>query len=93
MGIKKGSTRKRIGGVSHTPIILCDDLNLDTNAKELSKFRDLWNNGYSLPDIAAALRREPDEVLIMVVDQSRKEHINARYGGYMGRDYIKDLAN
>ncbi|MFV9511819.1 hypothetical protein [Tepidibacillus sp. LV47] len=50
----------------------------------------LWNEGWSVWDIAKAFNRDPDEVAILIIDRVRNGFIQKRPGGAYGkRNYIR----
>lgn len=62
-----------------------EDLDFCWDEKEIEDFRKMWDAGFSILDIAAAFDRDPDEVLILAIDQGKHEKIQPRQGGVFGR--------
>lgn len=61
--------------------IACEDLDFVWSLSELRKFREMWNEGYSIVDIADELDRPQEEVAILILDQSNKGNIQPRKNG------------
>ncbi|MBB6452008.1 hypothetical protein HNQ94_000429 [Salirhabdus euzebyi] len=61
-----------------------ENSNLDWKPKELQKFRNLWNEGFSIQDIAKKLKRPEIEIGLIILDQAHKGKIKPRFGGLMG---------
>ena len=52
---------------------------------EIAKFRDMWNQGVPMPEIAKLLKRHERDVFLLWFDQYFEEQaINDRGGGYNG---------
>ncbi len=72
--------------VSRRKIYLaCEELNFVWDRTEVSNFRNMWDDGKSIRQIAEVLGRDPDEVLILAIDQSKRDLIQPRDGGLLGR--------
>lgn len=52
--------------------------------EELLRFRKAWAAGQSGDRIAKELRRDPDEVAILIISLRRQDLINTRPGGWKG---------
>lgn len=63
----------------------CEELNFVWDKTEIRDFRVMWDEGKSIRQMAEALERDPDEVLILAIDQSKRELIQPRDGGLLGR--------
>lgn len=90
---KKGSSDPRINGGWFVPpdfkkcyIPLMDDPHFEWRwEEELVLAADqMWQLGYSPFKMASVLDRDPDEILILLVDRLRKEKIRMRAGGIIG---------
>jgi hypothetical protein len=66
-----------------------DDLNFYWDEKEVELFDKLWKRRTNIMDIADALKRDPDEVMLLAIDRARKGFINKRKGGIVGRGSTK----
>lgn len=64
--------------------VLLDQLDLTATPNELHTVRDGWQSGDSVGDIAERLKRDPDEVAIMVMHMARQLRIGPRPGGAYG---------
>jgi hypothetical protein len=64
--------------------IACEDINYFWDSPEIKSFKSMWNEGKSINQIAIILDRDPDEVLILAIDQCRSGYIKKRQGGAMG---------
>lgn len=72
--------------VSRRKIYLaCEELNFVWDRTEVSNFRNMWDDGKSIRQIAEVLDRDPDEVLILAIDQCKEGYITQRQGGLLGR--------
>ncbi|WP_017814427.1 hypothetical protein [Paenibacillus shenyangensis] len=52
--------------------------------KDLPQFQNMWNKGCSLLEIAEYFDRDPDEVVLLVIDQAREKKIKQRQHGLLG---------
>lgn len=57
---------------------------------EVALFRDMWREGYSIYSIASCFKRDPDEMLVLYIDQIRKGRISERPGGLGGTKIWRD---
>lgn len=62
----------------------CMDFGWDEK-REIPLFHKLWSKGLSIYDIADEMRRDPDEILLLIVDQRRGGQIEDRPGGIFGK--------
>jgi len=60
------------------------DMEFGWEKQEVILFRDLWNQGMDVYQMADVLKRDPDEIAILVIDQARKGNIDKRSGGARG---------
>jgi hypothetical protein len=51
---------------------------------EVALFRELWKEGYSIYSMATYFQRDPDEMLVLYIDQVRRGLISERPGGLGG---------
>lgn len=61
--------------------IACEEMNYFWTEADLMMFRHLWKTGESLAQIAEYFRRDPDEVVILIIDQAKKGLIDPRREG------------
>jgi len=64
--------------------IALDDLNLDWKREQVDAFDQLWIEGYSLEYISGKLKREVDEVALLLMDRCRKGYVEKRKTGIEG---------
>lgn len=69
----------------HTRYIAGEDMDFVWCEREVREFDHMWRGGLSVWDIARAFDRDPDEVLILVIDRVRGGHIEPRKHGVYGR--------
>ncbi|MET3700157.1 hypothetical protein SAMN05877753_1229 [Bacillus oleivorans] len=65
-------------------ITACEDLDFHWDLREVQLVRDYWKQGLSVVDIAKKMNRLQEEVLILIIDQSRRRNISPRKGGALG---------
>lgn len=58
--------------------IACEDMNMVWCESEVVQFERMWNDGWDIEVIANALDRDPDEVIVLVIDRARNGHIRSR---------------
>lgn len=75
--IKKGTHQMKIR-------IVCEEVNFFWNEQAIKEFRSMWREGKSINQMANVLDRDPDEVLILAIDQCRSGYIKKRQGGALG---------
>jgi fructose-1,6-bisphosphatase/sedoheptulose 1,7-bisphosphatase-like protein len=66
-----------------TLYIACEDMDFVWSEKDVSRFDFFWNNGLGIEKIAKRLKRDIDEVVILIMDRARKGYIKPRKGGLM----------
>jgi len=66
--------------------IACEEMDFSWNYKEIEKVIVWWGRGLSIEKMAQRLERDPDEVLILLVDLARKEKIGRRKNGIFGEE-------
>ena len=64
--------------------IALEDLNFAWLEEEILLVMRMWNEGRAIWDIADALKRPQEEVLILLIDMSMKGGIKERIGGVYG---------
>lgn len=63
-----------------------EDLNFHWDEdKDIPHFRLMWGAGCSVLEIADYFDRDPDEVLLLVIDQAKAGKIKQRKYGLLGR--------
>ena len=58
--------------------IALEEANFIWDERDVIRFREMWNKGMSLPEMAAALRRHHAEVALLLIDQADKYLIENR---------------
>lgn len=64
--------------------IALQDLDFSWFPEEVEKVRILWGQGNSVYQIAASLKRDPDEVSLLIMSLARENRILKRPGGASG---------
>lgn len=81
----KGSGRRTVySELVEEAYICCEDYDFRWDKKQIPEFRELWNEGWSIFDIAKVFKRKPQEVLFLVIDQDDRKTIKKRPGGIWG---------
>lgn len=63
------------------------DLDLTFTEKEVEDTLELWEAGIHIADMARQLKRETEEVFILLLDLAMKRKIRERENGIFGIDY------
>jgi hypothetical protein len=79
----KGSITRKIAN-PYIPFYDDEELEWEWEEKLVFKVDQMWANGNSAEWIAKELKKDPDEVLILLIDRARKGYINKRPGGVFG---------
>ncbi|WP_144561608.1 helix-turn-helix domain containing protein [Bacillus mycoides] len=58
--------------------IALEEANFIWDERDVIRFREMWDAGMSLPDMAKGLRRHQAEVALLVIDQADKYQIEHR---------------
>ncbi|HDR4905010.1 TPA: helix-turn-helix domain containing protein [Bacillus cereus] len=58
--------------------IALEEANFIWDERDVIRFREMWSQGMSLPNMAKALRRHQAEVALLVIDQADKYLIENR---------------
>ncbi|MBJ8031551.1 MULTISPECIES: helix-turn-helix domain containing protein [Bacillus] len=58
--------------------IALEEANFIWDERDIIRFRDMWKQNMSLPEMAKALRRHQSEVALLVIDQADKYMIENR---------------
>ncbi|PEF05024.1 helix-turn-helix domain containing protein [Bacillus thuringiensis] len=58
--------------------IALEEANFIWDERDVIRFREMWQQGMSLPKMAKALRRHQAEVALLVIDQADQELITNR---------------
>nr|MDH3082516.1 helix-turn-helix domain containing protein [Bacillus subtilis] len=60
---------------------------------EIRLFRELWAANESYLNIAKELKRNEDETLFLIIDQAKKDLIEPRESGLLGKEASEDERN
>lgn len=58
--------------------IALEEANFIWDERDVIRFREMWNQGVSLPEMAELLKRHQAEVVLLVIDQADKYLIENR---------------
>ncbi len=61
--------------------IALEEANFIWDERDVIRFREMWNQGMSLPEMAEVVRRHQAEVALLVIDQADKYLIKNRPTG------------
>ncbi|QDH23489.1 helix-turn-helix domain containing protein [Saccharibacillus brassicae] len=64
--------------------IACEDYDFAWTDKQVQRFLEMWRSGLTIRQIAEHFDRDPDEVVLLVMDQAKLGNINPRPGGILG---------
>lgn len=76
---KKYMTEKR-----QKVYIACETLDFIWDEKDVKVIERMWSSGVSIYDISRSFNRDPDEVVILIIDRARRGSIKPRKGGVLG---------
>jgi len=65
--------------------VACEDLDFVWDERDVIQVDRMWEEGFSIDDIAKAFDRDTDEIALLVIDRARKGYIQPRKGGIRGR--------
>ena len=65
-------------------VIALDDLDLSFTKAEIGAVLDFWGEGKHIADIAEYMKRDQDEVAVLIMHLSRQERIAKRKMGVFG---------
>ncbi|WGD88781.2 hypothetical protein P5611_011815 [Bacillus subtilis] len=69
------------------------ELNFMFYDSEIRLFRELWAANESYLNIAKELKRNEDETLFLIIDQAKKDLIEPRESGLLGKEASEDERN
>jgi len=64
--------------------IACETLDFIWDEKDVEVIERMWSSGLSIYDMARSFNRDPDEVVVLIIDRSRRGSIKPRKGGVLG---------
>jgi hypothetical protein len=66
-------------------VIILQNRDFDWTSAEIAQFRDMWNQGVPMPEMAKRLKRHERDLFLLWFDQYFEEKvIDDREGGYSG---------
>lgn len=65
-------------------IVALDDLDFSWFPVEVNKVKKLWSFGWHIADIAKHMKRDPDEVAVLIMHLARQGRIRRRRMGVLG---------
>jgi len=64
--------------------VACEDLDFIWDERDIKVIERMWSSGLSIYDISRSFNRDPDEVVVLIIDRSRRGSIKPRKGGVLG---------
>ena len=61
-------------------VIILQDIEFAWNKKDISKVKQMWNENYSFKEILKEIKREGDELFLLLLHLARKNQIKERVG-------------
>ena len=65
--------------------IACEDLDFIWREQDVAEVERLWREGYDIRFIAKSVRRNIDEVVLLIIDRARCGEIKRRPTGVFGK--------
>lgn len=82
-GLNKSFFKQRV-----SIYLACEEMDFIWSREEVKEIDKMWNEGIEVRSIANKVQRDPDELLILIIDRARKGHITRRTGGLFGTEVI-----
>ena len=70
--------------MANRKVIILEDINFLWIDTEIEKVIKLWNRGTGIKDISKAIKRDGDEVFLLLLHLARNGEINKRNGSVWG---------
>ena len=70
--------------------IALEDADFAWRPEDIKKVKAWWKHGVDLLEMAQRLKRNQDEVFVLLLDQARHKHIDGRPGGIFGTQEEED---
>lgn len=70
--------------------IACEDIDYIWRERDVAEVERLWREGYDIRCIAAAVKRDVDEVLLLILDRARHGVLKRRPTGVFGKMEVED---
>ncbi len=83
-GPKKYKNRNSHIEIVDEPYVCCENFDFLWDRKDLPRFKEMWDDGLSIFEIAERFKRKPQEVLFLIMDQVDIRVIKQRTGGIWG---------
>ena len=66
-------------------VIILQDIEFAWNKKDISKVKKMWDENYSFKEILKEIKREGDELFLLLLHLARKNQIKERVGFIWGK--------
>lgn len=66
--------------------VCCEGFDFLWDRKDIYRFREFWEQGLSVFEMAEVFNRKPEEVLFLIIDQSSINAIGDRSRGIWGKE-------
>ena len=66
-------------------VIILQDIEFAWNKKDISKVKKMWDENYSFKDMIKEIKREGDELFLLLLHLARKNQIKERVGFIWGK--------
>lgn len=73
--------------------IACEDMDFIWREQDVTEVERLWREGYDIHFIAKAVRRNIDEVVLLIMDRARCGALKRRPTGVFGKMEVEDESN
>ena len=70
--------------------IACEDMDFVWRERDVAEVERLWREGYDIRYIAQAVRRNVDEVTVLIMDRVRYGALKRRPTGVFGKTGVED---
>ena len=70
--------------------IACEDMDFIWREQDVAEVERLWREGYDIRFIAKAVRRNIDEVVLLIMDRARCGALKRRQTGVFGKMEVED---
>ncbi|MEK5057685.1 hypothetical protein BK126_05300 [Paenibacillus sp. FSL H7-0326] len=68
--------------------LACEEMDFTWSREEVKEVDQMWNEGIDVRSIANKVQRDPDELLILIIDRAKKGFIKQRTRGLFGTEVI-----
>lgn len=66
--------------------VACEEVDMIWDERDVTAFDSMWNEGFSIDDIASSFERDVDEVALLVMDRARNGYISKRKNAFRGKE-------